>query len=42
MKLEFEMKLEVEIILKMMRRMQSIEMMWKRNHAGDMITLAQK
>ena len=36
------MKLEMEIILKMMRRMQSIEMMWDRYHAGDKITLGQK
>ena len=42
MKLAFEMKLEMEIILKMMRRTQSIEMIWIRNHAGDMSTLAQK
>ena len=36
------MKLEMENKLKMMRRMQSIEMMWDRNDAGDMSTLAQK
>ena len=36
------MELEVEIILKMMRGMHSLEMMWNRYHAGDKITLGRK